>query len=71
MDYLGREEVAVLVTDNNMPVMCGLELIEKANIVALETVKIIMSAYADLSVALCAINQCQVCLLYTSPSPRD
>ncbi|MDD2464567.1 MAG: HD domain-containing protein [Desulfobulbus sp.] len=60
LDYLGHEEVAVLVTDNNMPVMCGLELIEKANIVASETVKIIMSAYADLSVALCAINQCQV-----------
>ncbi|MHB8056836.1 MAG: HD domain-containing phosphohydrolase [Desulfuromonadaceae bacterium] len=60
LEFLGSEEVAVLVTDNNMPVMCGLELIEKANIVAPETVKIIMTAYADLTVALYAINQCQV-----------
>lgn len=70
--YLGREEVAVLLTDNNMPVMCGLELIEKANIVASETVKIIMSAYADLSVALCAINQCQVFKFVSKPwKPKE
>lgn len=60
LEYLGREEVAVLVSDNHMPVLSGLELIEKANIISSETVKIIMTAYADLSVALCAINQCQV-----------
>ena len=67
LDYLGREEVAVLLTDNNMPVMRGLELIEKANSVASETVKIIMSAYTDLSVALRAINQCQVFKIVPKP----
>lgn len=72
LDYLGREEIAVLITDNNMPVMRGLELIEKANIVATETVKIIMSAYADLSVALCAINQCQVFKFVSKPwNPKE
>ena len=58
--YLGCEEVAVLISDNNMPEMRGLELIEKANEVASETVKIMMSAFSDLSIALSAINQCQV-----------
>lgn len=72
LNYLGCEEVAVLITDNNMPVMCGLELIEKANNVASETVKIIMSAYADLSVALCAINQCQVFKFVSKPwKPKE
>ncbi|MGD9949772.1 MAG: HD domain-containing phosphohydrolase [Desulfobulbus sp.] len=72
LDYLGREEVAVLITDNNMPVMCGLELIEKANSLAAETIKIIMSAYADLSVALCAINQCQVFKFVSKPwKPKE
>jgi len=60
LELIRHDEIAVLVSDNNMPVMCGLELIEKANTVSPETVKIIMTAYADLSVALCAINQCQV-----------
>ena len=72
LEYLGREEVAVLVSDNNMPVMCGLELIEKANIVSSETVKIIMTAYGDLSVALCAINQCQVFKFVSKPwKPKE
>lgn len=67
LEYLGREEVAVLLTDNNMPVLRGLELIEKANAIASETVKIIMSAYTDLSVALRAINQCQVFKIVPKP----
>jgi putative two-component system response regulator len=72
LEYLEREKVAVLVSDNNMPVMSGLELIEKANIVSSETVKIIMSAYADLSVALCAINQCQVFKFIPKPwEPKE
>ena len=72
LEYLKREEVAVLLSDNNMPVMRGLELIEKANTVASETVKIIMSAYTDLSVALCAINQCQVFKFVPKPwEPKE
>ncbi len=72
LSYMGSQEVAVLVTDNNMPVMCGLELIEKANNISSETVKIIMSAYADLSVALCAINQCQVFKFVSKPwKPKE
>jgi response regulator RpfG family c-di-GMP phosphodiesterase len=67
LEYLGREEVAVLVSDNNMPVMHGLELIEKANSASSETVKILMSAYTDLPMALCAINKCQVFKFVTKP----
>jgi putative nucleotidyltransferase with HDIG domain len=67
LNYLGQERVAVLVSDYNMPVMSGLELIEKANSVSPETIKIMMTAYADLSVALSAINQCQVFKFITKP----
>ncbi len=67
LEYLGREEVAVLISDNNMPVMYGLELIEKANKVSSESVKILMSAYTDLPMALCAINKCQVYKFVTKP----
>jgi putative nucleotidyltransferase with HDIG domain len=72
LKYLESEEVAVLVSDNNMPVMHGLELIEKANIVSSETIKIIMSAYTDLPMALYAINKCQVFKFVAKPwRPRD
>lgn len=72
LKYLEQEHVAVLVSDNNMPVMGGLELIEKANSVSPETVKIMMTAYSDLSVVLCAINQCQVFKFIPKPwEPKE
>jgi len=72
LEYLKTEQVAVLLSDNHMPVMTGLELIEKANEVSSETVKIMMTAYADLSVALCAINQCQVFKFVRKPwKPKE
>lgn len=67
LEYLKNEEVAVLVSDNNMPVMRGLELIEKANGVSSETIKILMSAYSDLPMALYAINKCHVFKFVTKP----
>lgn len=72
LEILGSEPVAVLVSDNNMPGMTGLELIAKANEASPETVKIIMTAYSDLSVALCAINQCQVFKFVPKPwKPKE
>lgn len=72
LEYLKNEEVAILVSDNNMPVMRGLELIEKANSVSSETIKILMSAYSDLPMALYAINKCQVFKFVTKPwEPQD
>lgn len=72
LEILGQEQVAVLVSDYHMPGMTGLELIEQANGVSPETVKIIMTAYADLSVALRAINQCQVFKFVPKPwKPRE
>lgn len=67
LDILHRESVAVLVTDNHMPGICGLDLIVKANDISPETVKIIMTAYADLSVALSAINLCEVFRFIVKP----
>lgn len=72
LDYLRHEQVAVLISDNNMPIMRGLELVEKANVDSSETVKIIMSAYTDLSMALSALNQCQVFKLISKPwAPKE
>ena len=60
LELLQQEPVAVLVTDNQMPGICGLDLIARANETSPDTVKIMTTAYANLSVALSAINRCEV-----------
>ena len=53
---LGEKEIAVLITDNRMPGMCGIELLTCLKDLSPETVKILMTGHADLSTAIEAIN---------------
>jgi putative nucleotidyltransferase with HDIG domain len=52
----GEKEIAVLITDNRMPGMCGIELLTRLKELSPETVKILMTGHADLSTAIEAIN---------------
>ncbi len=60
LEIIHREEIAVVVSDNIMPVMSGLEFLSVLKDISPDTVKILMSAYADLSSALAAINYSEV-----------
>lgn len=51
------EPVDLLLTDINMPVMSGLELLEKIRFLDRETPVVLMTAYADLDVAVKAIQK--------------
>lgn len=53
---IGEKEIAVLITDNRMPGMCGIELLTCIKDLSPETVKILMTGHADLSTAIEAIN---------------
>jgi len=53
---IGEKEIAVLITDNRMPGMCGIELLTCLKDLSPETVKILMTGHADLSTAIEAIN---------------
>jgi putative two-component system response regulator len=53
---IGAKEIAVLVTDNRMPGMCGIELLTRLMELSPETVKILMTGHADLTNAIEAIN---------------
>jgi len=55
-----QRDIAVLVSDNVMPGMSGVELLSSLKTISPDTVKILMSAYADLSSALAAINRSEV-----------
>ena len=57
---IGREEIAVIVSDERMPKMKGIELLERVRNASPETVKILLTAHADLATAEGAINKGEV-----------
>jgi response regulator RpfG family c-di-GMP phosphodiesterase len=61
---------AVLVSDFKLPGMNGLELIAEAEKIAPDTVKILLTGYADLELATKAINEGRVFRFLTKPCPH-
>lgn len=59
-DLVRKEEIAVVISDNIMPGMTGLEFLSVLKADSPHTVKILMSAYADLPTVLTAINRSEV-----------
>ena len=55
-----QQEIEVVVSDNYMPGMNGLEFLSSLREISPDTVKILMSAHADLASALAAINRSEV-----------
>jgi putative two-component system response regulator len=57
---VGEQSIAVVVSDNEMPGMRGVELLTKIKDLSPHTVKIMMTGSADLATALAAINSGEV-----------
>lgn len=57
LDVLASEPVAVLVTDQRMPGMSGGELLARVKVLSPDTIRIIITAYADLDPILKAVNE--------------
>jgi len=60
LQIIRGEEIAVVVSDNIMPVISGLDFLSSLKKISPDTVKILTSAYADLASALAAINRSEV-----------
>jgi response regulator RpfG family c-di-GMP phosphodiesterase len=67
LDILEREEVWVVVSDYLMPGMHGIEFLSRARSLRPETVRIMMTAYAELSIAIEAINKSEAYRFITKP----
>lgn len=67
LQVLNEMVVAVIVTDNLMPGMRGLELLARMTAISPDTVKILMTAYADLRTAVDAINRGEVFRFIVKP----
>lgn len=60
LQLVRKNEIAVVVSDNIMPGMRGIHFLSLVKKISPDTVKILMSAFADLSSALEAINTSEV-----------
>jgi response regulator RpfG family c-di-GMP phosphodiesterase len=62
---------AVMVTDLQMPDLDGIALLEQAQAVAPDTVRIVLSGYAELERVLAAINEGYIFRYLTKPASRE
>ena len=71
IEIIRHQDIAVVVSDNCMPGMSGLEFLNRLKEISPETVKILMTANADLSSALEAINRSEVYRFILKPWKDD
>ena len=67
LEVLAREPVDVLITDERMPGMTGMELLTLVRDRYPDTLRIILTGHADLGVAIKAINQGEIYRFLTKP----
>ncbi|WP_317205528.1 EAL domain-containing protein [Janthinobacterium sp.] len=66
-DLLARHRVQVILCDQCMPLMSGTEFMERVKNLCPDTFRIMLSAYADLTPIMAAINRGAVDRFYTKP----
>lgn len=67
MELMKRNTVAVIVSDNMMPGMNGISFLEWTKTVSPDSVRILMTGYADLHSAIESINRGEVFRFVTKP----
>lgn len=67
LEILSQTAFAVLMSDQRMPEMSGIELLKKAREAAPDTIRMMLTAFSDVSTAIDAINQGAVFKFLTKP----
>lgn len=57
LEIVKKEEIALIISDQRMPEMTGSELLAEINEVKPETIRILLTGYADINAAVDAINK--------------
>jgi two-component system, NtrC family, sensor kinase len=60
LELLATHDVGVLLTDQRMPGMTGVEVLEAARAMKPDTVRVLITAYSDINEAVAAINRSHV-----------
>ncbi|HQP31633.1 MAG TPA: acyl-CoA dehydrogenase family protein, partial [Deltaproteobacteria bacterium] len=67
LNLVKNHEIAVLVSDNMMPQMTGIELLSRVKVLSPDTVNILMTGYASLQTAIDAINKAEAFRFVVKP----
>jgi DNA-binding NtrC family response regulator len=71
LEVLHKHPVHVIMTDQRMPEMTGVELLRKARGECPEAIRIVFTGYADIKAVIDAINQGQIYRYLTKPWDPD
>jgi len=71
LEAIQTERFALIISDNRMPGMTGIELLERAKEASPDTARIILTGYTDLDSAIGAINKGEVNFFITKPWERE
>src|SRR5262249_23222217 len=67
LKLLGQGPYEVIITDQCMPGMSGIELLTRSLELAPEAIRIVLTAYPDLNVAVASVNQARAFRFFTKP----
>ncbi len=67
LKIMGRQSIALIISDQRMPQMSGLELLSEVKCTYPDTVRIVLTGYAEMDVVVKAINQGEVYRFFTKP----
>ena len=67
LGHLEREHVAVVITEQRLPGMTGIEFLRAARDHWPDTVRILLTAYSDTAIAIASINEAHVYRYMTKP----
>lgn len=71
LEIVSTEKIAVVVSDNQMPGMNGIDFLSSLRKISPDTVRIMMTAFANLGVAIAAINRSEAFKFITKPWDND
>ncbi|RUL87875.1 hybrid sensor histidine kinase/response regulator [Tautonia sociabilis] len=71
LELLGREDVSVIMSDQRMPEMSGVEFLRRARAIRPEATRLLITGYADLKAVIDAINEGHVFRYVAKPWEPD
>ena len=68
---LDSQEIGVIITDQRMPVMTGIEFLESILTIYPDTIRILLTGFSDINAVMDAINRGQVYKYLVKPWQND